>query len=152
MITIVDYNSVLIYNDNMRMRLGKHIWLVVVIAAIISLLAASSVGAATQKLSAQVCDSQCQPGHSIPLCCLIAESPLSNCILNSSVVSMVLPSSRSAPKQDVHLSITPNSLISQTAISRNNALQMELAQKLPSPAGAEARCRDSLSSEDPLSV
>lgn len=131
----------------MRVKLGLLVVLAIVVA---TLVAPSSVTAASMNMSTGTCEQKsCQEGHSIPLCCLNAELPLSHCFLSSTVASAVLPSNRLTPNPDavlVHKTACQTSTFSPNMEKRPPP---DSLQTLLLPSDKAFHCRNVLNSEEP---
>ena len=131
----------------------KSIWISVIIAVVLLLVAAPTIAAASMNRTADNCDSD--PYHekaSIPLCCLTANCPLTHCSLSNAADNKVLIPNRSTPKENVYLAWFATSVTMETSLNPKKPLQREPAQELPSYLYTEYHCRNCLDSEEPPQV
>ena len=137
----------------MRANPMKSIWIAVIIAAVLLLVAAPGIAAASMEKAADNCDpNPCQEGAVIPPCCLAANCLLSHCILSSAVASEVLPPSRLTQNEDVYPAWSPASLTPETSLNPQKPFQRDPTQELPSHLCTEYHCRNCLNSEEPHQV
>ncbi len=136
----------------MRRNPMKSIWIAVIVAVLI-LVAAPTVAAASMAMTADNCDSDpCQKEAAVQPCCLTADYPLSHCILTNAVDNEVLLPNHSTPKENVYLAWSATSVTTETSLNPKKPLQREPAQELSSYFYSEYHCRNCLDSEEPPQV
>jgi hypothetical protein len=96
------------------------------------------------------CDmQQSRNSTSIPLCCLIADSPLSNCGFYGTAAGMITPVFKPVSTPDSNSLRYQVIELSQNTKRRFQRFQINSIQKIPPLSSAGIFCRNSLSSEDP---
>ena len=136
----------------MRGNLMKSI-LIVVITAVLILVAAPTVAAASMEMAPDSCDTN--PLHtksSIPICCLTADCLLSDCSLSNTTDDKVLLTSRFIPNKNVYTALYRKSVFTKTSLDPPKPLQREFSKELPSYPCTEYHCRNCLDSEEPPQV
>jgi len=127
--------------------------LIAVIIAVLILVAAPTIAAASMDRTTDSCDSS--PYHekaSIPICCLTADCPLSHCSLSNAANNKVLLPSRFIPNKKFYIALSKTSVCTETSPDPKKPLQRELSQELPSHPCTEYHCRNCLDSEEPPQV
>ena len=127
--------------------------LIAVIIAVLILVVAPTITAASMAGTADSCDSG--PYHekaSIPICCLTADCPFSLCILTNAVDNEVLLNSRYIPNKNVYITLSKISVSTEASPNSKKPLQRELSQELSSYIYTEYHCRNCLDSEEPPQV
>ena len=127
--------------------------LIAVITAVLILVAAPIVAAASMDRTADNCDSS--PYHekaSIPICCLTADCPLSHCSLSNTADNKVLLISRFIPNKNVYIALSKTSVSTEASPNPKKPLQRERSQEVPSHTRTEYHCRNCLDSEEPHQV
>jgi hypothetical protein len=99
------------------------------------------------------CDMQ-QSGSStsIPLCCLISDSPLSSCGFYGVAAGAITPVFKPVSTQDANSLRYQVIELSQNTKRRFQPFQINSIQKIPPLSSGGIFCRNSLSSEDPALV
>ena len=127
--------------------------LIAVITAVLILVAAPTIAAASMDMTADSCNSS--PYHekaSIPTCCLTADCLLYNCSLSNAADNKVLLTSRFIPNKNVYIALSKTSVSNETSPNPKKPLQRELSWELPSHPYTEYHCRNCLDSEDPHQI
>ena len=127
--------------------------LIAVITAVLILVAAPTVDAASMEMTPNSCDTN--PLHtnsSIPTCCLTADCLLSGCSLSNTTADKVLLTSRHIPNKNFYIALYTTSVSTKTSLDPQKHLQMDPTQELPTYLYTEYHCRNCLDSEDPLQV
>ena len=136
----------------MRRNTMKLIWISVITATLL-MVAAPTIAVASMDMTADNCDSG--PFHedsSIPICCLMADCPLSHCSISNTADNKVLFFNRSTPKDNIYLAWSKTSVPTETSPNPKKPLQRELSQELPSYLHTECHCRNCLNSEEPHQI
>ncbi len=127
--------------------------LIAVITAVLILVAAPTIAAASIDRTTDRCDSG--PYHekaSIPSCCLTADYLLSHCCLSNAGDNKVLFISRFIPNKNVYIALSKTSVSTEASPNPKKPLQRESFQELPSHLHTEYHCRNCLDSEEPHQV
>ncbi len=127
--------------------------LIAVITAVLILVAAPAIAAASINRTTDSCDSG--PYHekaAIPICCLMADCPLCHCTLSSATDNKVLLISRFIPNKDVYIALPKTSVSTEASPDPKTPLQRERSQEVPSHTRTEYHCRNCLDSEEPPQV
>ncbi len=136
--------------NNMRVNPIKSIWIVVIIAVVLLLIASPGVAVSSMDRTAHNLGSDpCQKEAAVPLCCLMADCPLSPCILNNAVNNECRLPNRSTSKENVYLPWSPTSVTAETSFNPKKPFQRGPTQELPLRLCNESHCRDCLNSEEP---
>ena len=127
--------------------------LIAVITAVLILVAAPTVAAASMEMTPNSCDTN--PLHtnsSIPTCCLTADCLLSGCSLSNTIDDKVLLTSRPIPNKNFYIALYRTSVSTKTSLDPQNPLQRDPTQELPTYLYTEYHCRNCLDSEEPHQV
>ncbi len=137
----------------MRANFAKSTWLVAIVAAVLLLIASPGVAASSMDRTDDNLDSDpCQKEAAVPLCCLMADCPLSPCILTNAVNNECRLPNRSTSKENVYLAWSPISVTAETSLNPKKPFQRGPTQGLPSVLFTAYHCRNCLSSEEPSAV
>ena len=126
--------------------------LVAVIIVILVLVATPTIAAASMDVVDNCDSSPCRDETAVPLCCLTANCPLSNCIITIPVTNEVPIISRSTLNEDVYVAGSQTSVTTDISPPTTKPFQRAPAQDLPSRPCTEYHCRNCLNSEDPFRV
>ncbi len=150
---LIFIRTYIIIKHSMCVNPIKSIWIAVIIAIVLLLVASPGVAASSVDRTVDNLDSDsCQEGAAVPLCCLMADCPLSHCILTKAVNNECLLPNRSTPKENVDLVWSPTSVTAETSINPKKPFQLDPIQELPSDLFTAYHCRNCLSSEEPSQV
>lgn len=134
----------------MHANLIKSIWIVVIIAAILSFVGSPALSAASMEMTDENCG--CSAGQeetAIPLCCcLTSDCPLSLCISPKAVACEVLLPNRFTGNEDVSLAWSAPGVTPETSLNPKKPFQRDPTQGSPSRLYTEYHCRDCLNSEE----
>jgi len=139
--------------DNPILIFVMKLILIAVITAVLILVAAPTIAAASMDMTTDSCNSS--PYHeksSIPTCCLTADCLLSHCILTNAVDNEVLLASRFIPNKNVYIALSKTSVSTEASPNPKKPLQRDPSQELPSYPCTEYHCRNCLDSEEPHQV
>jgi len=127
--------------------------LIAVITAVLILVTAPTISAASMDMTAANCGSS--PYHentSIPPCCLTANALFSHCSLSCATDNEALLTSRFIPNKNVYIALSKTSVSPDTSPNLKKPLQPELSPELHSHPCNEYHCRNCLDSEEPHQV
>ena len=127
--------------------------LIAVITAVLIMVVAPMVAAASMEMTPNSCDTN--PLHtnsSIPTCCLTADCLLSDCSLSKTTDDKVLLTTRPIPNKNFCIALYRTSVSTKTSLDPQKPLQQEFSQELPSHPCTEYHCRNCIDSEEPHQV
>ncbi len=137
----------------MRTNSIKSIWIVVIIAVVLTLVTSPSTATACMEMTDDNFDSDpYQKEAAVPPCCLTADCLLSHHTLTNAVDNEVILPKRSTLEENVYLVWSTTSVTTEPSLDPQKFLQQEPAQELPSRHCTEYHCRNSLDSEEPPQV